>query len=56
MGSIIAGALLSIVGKLVTSEFIEAILIHCAEILVKKTDNTHDDEIVAKAKEILGRK
>lgn len=56
MVSIVLSALLSIVGKLVSSEVIEFLVIKAAEILAKKTDNTHDDEIVAKLSEVLKRK
>ena len=56
MTSILVSTLLSILGKLVSSDFITYLLIKGAEILASKTDNKYDDEIVAKIAEVLGKK
>lgn len=55
MAQIIISALLGMLGKIVTSQFIELVVIEAAEILVKKTDNHYDDKLVAEAKKLLGR-
>lgn len=56
MYSIIISALLGMAAKIMTSEFVEFVIIKCAEILVTKTSTTYDDEFLAKVKDLLNRK
>lgn len=54
--SVLISSVLGLLGRLVTTEFISFLIMEGAKILAAKTDNKHDDEIVAKMAEILGRK
>ena len=56
MYQIILTALMNMVAKILTSEFIEFAIIKFAEALVKRTTTTYDDEFLAKIKELLGKK
>ncbi len=56
MMSMVLSVLLGMLAKLVSAEFIEFSVIKLAEILVKRTDTTYDDEFLAKIKELLGKK
>jgi alanine dehydrogenase len=56
MQGIIISTLLGMVAKLVTSDFIEWAIIKAAEILVARTDNHWDDDLVVKVKEALAKK
>lgn len=56
MYQILLSALLGMVGKILTAEFIEFAIVRFAEILAKRTATTYDDEFVAKIKELLGKK
>lgn len=55
MLSILLSSLISIVTRLVTSEFIQFLILEGAKALAKKTDNKYDDEIVTKMEEVLGK-
>lgn len=55
MLTIILSALMSMVTKIVTSEFIEFAIIKGAEALAKKTANTYDDEFVQEIKKLLNK-
>ena len=56
MHTIILGALMGMVSKILTASFVEFVIIKCAEILVSKTNTPHDDEFLAKIKELLNSK
>ncbi len=56
MYQIILTALLSMASRVLTAGFIEFVIIKCSEILVAKTTTPHDDEFLAKIKELLGKK
>lgn len=56
MLSILISSLLGIVTRLVTSDFIQYLILEGAKALARKTDNKYDDEIVAKMEEVLGNK
>ena len=56
MTSTLIGIFISILTKLLASEVVEVIVIEAAKALAKKTDNEHDDKIVDKIAEVLGRK
>lgn len=47
---------MGIVTRLVTSDFIQYLILEGAKALARKTDNKYDDEIVAKMEEVLGNK
>lgn len=55
MYTIIISALLSMVSKILTANFVEFVIVKCAEILVAKTSTPHDDEFLAKVKELLAK-
>ena len=50
------GALKAILVKLASQEAIEFLIIWAADIAVKSTNTTYDDELLAKIKDLLGRK
>lgn len=54
--NLILSALLAMLAKIMTAEFIEFAVIKLAEALVKRTDTNYDDEFLAKIKELLNRK
>lgn len=56
LAGIAVKAVLAMVGKIVTAEFIQFTILKMGEILVKRTDTPHDDEFLAKMKELLDRK
>lgn len=55
MFAILLSALVSMVTRLVTSEFIEFAILKGAEALVKRTSTSYDDEFLAKIEELLDK-
>lgn len=55
MYTIIVSALLGMLSKVLTASFVEFVIVKCAEILVSKTNTPHDDEFLAKIKELLAK-
>ncbi len=55
MMTVILSALMSIVTRLVTAEFIQFAVIKGLEAISRKTDNTYDDEFVAEIKKLLNK-
>ena len=56
MMQVILAALMAMGAKIVTSEFIEFVILLAAKALVKKTDNQYDDQLVAEIEKLLGHK
>jgi hypothetical protein len=55
MQALIVSALLGMLSKVLTASFVEFVIVKCAEILVSKTNTPHDDEFLAKIKELLAK-
>ncbi len=52
---LILAAVMAMVSKLLSAQFIEFCILFFAEILVEKTENKYDDKFLMEVKKLLGR-
>jgi len=50
LAALAGGVFMTMIGQLLTAKFMKALLIHGLEILVKRTETTEDDRLLAEAK------